>query len=239
MLKECDILTCSTTNLQTQLNIIYPSKIIRVIENGISTYTPKIRRRNDSRKIRVGWTGAPWTRPHDLLEIRKLCMWMAEQRNIQIVHIGNIQGMTSFASTVGLKEDKVEKINYTNYKNFFRELDFDIGLAPLSISCFNEFKSAIKVVEYSSMGIPWIASARFEYRKLSTEWKLRKPRLCNRDDDWIRNISELMDANVRSKEGESMSILCKRYNLSELCSEKLEKFIKLRIITYYTDIHLR
>ena len=69
MLKECSVLTCSTENLKSQLSVIYPSKIVRVIENGMSTYIPRRRSVKHSEKIRVGWTGAPWTRPHDLLEI--------------------------------------------------------------------------------------------------------------------------------------------------------------------------
>lgn len=40
----------------------------------------------------------------------------------------------------------------------FAAIDFDIALAPLSDHPFNDFKSAIKVLEYAALGIPVIAS---------------------------------------------------------------------------------
>jgi glycosyltransferase involved in cell wall biosynthesis len=42
--------------------------------------------------------------------------------------------------------------------DFYRLLDFDIGLAPLRPSVFNRSKSAIKVMEYGALGIVPVAS---------------------------------------------------------------------------------
>ncbi|HJT02277.1 MAG TPA: glycosyltransferase [Pseudonocardiaceae bacterium] len=43
-------------------------------------------------------------------------------------------------------------------EDFYRTLDFDIGLAPLRPSVFNRSKSAIKVMEYQALGIVPVAS---------------------------------------------------------------------------------
>jgi glycosyltransferase involved in cell wall biosynthesis len=38
-----------------------------------------------------------------------------------------------------------------------------IGIAPLQDSTFNSAKSALKILEYSATGVPWVASPRAEY----------------------------------------------------------------------------
>jgi glycosyltransferase involved in cell wall biosynthesis len=42
---------------------------------------------------------------------------------------------------------------------YYRSIDFDIGLAPLADTRFNQSKSAIKALEYGALGTPVIASA--------------------------------------------------------------------------------
>lgn len=42
--------------------------------------------------------------------------------------------------------------------DYYQHLDFDIGLAPLAPTRFNESKSALKALEYGALGIPVVAS---------------------------------------------------------------------------------
>jgi len=44
-------------------------------------------------------------------------------------------------------------------EDYYRTLDFDIGLAPLRPHVFNRSKSYIKALEYAALGIPTVASA--------------------------------------------------------------------------------
>jgi glycosyltransferase involved in cell wall biosynthesis len=47
---------------------------------------------------------------------------------------------------------------------YYQNIDFDIGLAPLVSSIFNRSKSHIKALEYAALGIPVIASDEAPYR---------------------------------------------------------------------------
>lgn len=51
-----------------------------------------------------------------------------------------------------------------NMFDYYRKVDFDIGLAPLTDTGFNRSKSGIKAIEYMGLGIPVIASDVEPYR---------------------------------------------------------------------------
>jgi glycosyltransferase involved in cell wall biosynthesis len=57
--------------------------------------------------------------------------------------------------------------SYVNFAAWFRRTaNWDIGLAPLQENAFNASKSAIKVYEYASVGLPTIASAVAPYKQV-------------------------------------------------------------------------
>jgi glycosyltransferase involved in cell wall biosynthesis len=65
--------------------------------------------------------------------------------------------------TIGMRWDgSTEGTQHTKWSprvpDFYRSLDFDIGLAPLRPSVFNRSKSAVKVMEYGALGIVPVAS---------------------------------------------------------------------------------
>jgi glycosyltransferase involved in cell wall biosynthesis len=78
--------------------------------------------------------------------------------------------------------------------------DFDIGLAPLEDTRFNASKSDLKLVEYSMIGLPVIASKVTAYvdsiRPGETGFLAKNPK------DWLRHLKTLVEQpEVRSKMG--------------------------------------
>lgn len=51
-----------------------------------------------------------------------------------------------------------------NIWDYYRTVDFDVGIAPLTDTVFNRSKSAIKAMEYAALGIPVVASDTEPYR---------------------------------------------------------------------------
>ena len=75
-------------------------------------------------------------------------------------------------------------------KDYYKTLDFDIGLAPLLDNDFNRAKSGIKAIEYFSRGIPVIASDVEPYRSVVTHG--HNGFLVREDGhSWLRYLSEL------------------------------------------------
>lgn len=84
--------------------------------------------------------------------------------------------------------------------NYYRQVDFDIGLAPIVDSVFNRSKSPIKAIEYGALGIPVIASDFGPYRDYvidgETGFLVRDPH------QWGKRLYELSnDVAMREEMG--------------------------------------
>ena len=203
-LRKVSLITCSTYNLQIMLKTMFPMKTVLEIRN--SAPKNKVRTKKHKNVLRVGWTGAPWTRQYDLELIRPLTKWIINNTNGQFVHIGHHPDRPSFSKLLEIPNERMEEIRLMPYNQYIRSIDFDIGLAPLSKSNFNTCKSDLKILEYSSQGIPWICSDCDPYRDLCESWELEY-RLCKKSSDWIKNFQELMNEEERRKEGEFLEKL--------------------------------
>lgn len=89
---------------------------------------------------------------------------------------------------------------FQNIAEYYRAIDFDIGIAPLADTVFNRSKSFIKALEYAALGIPVIASDREPYRPFVidgvTGWLVRS------DHEWGKRLYELVnDAAMREEMG--------------------------------------
>jgi glycosyltransferase involved in cell wall biosynthesis len=84
--------------------------------------------------------------------------------------------------------------------DYWRMVDFDIGLAPLRDHPFNWCKSSLKALEYGAMGIPVVASAVGPYldyvRHGETGFLVRE------DHEWGEYLDQLIeDADLRAELG--------------------------------------
>lgn len=107
---------------------------------------------------------------------------------------------------VGTDYTKVLKIpgRHTDWANnmwdYYRNIDFDIGLAPLVESTFNRSKSWIKALEYAALGIPVIASDREPYRPFVLDGVTGY--LVRHEHEWQKRLYELVnDGDMREEMG--------------------------------------
>lgn len=74
----------------------------------------------------------------------------------------------------------------------------DVGIVPLDNTAFNASKSRLKGIEMMSVGVPWVASPRAEYRKLAKDSGCGF--LAEGPKDWYTKVKALMDDEVLRKE---------------------------------------
>lgn len=103
--------------------------------------------------------------------------------------------------TGGLLGRRCELIPPTDLMTFWRSLNFDIGIAPLVDTLFNQGKCHTKLIEYGARRIPAIASAIGQY----TEWIDHGVNgfLVHQPGDWIEHLMELTDPELRSSMGQA------------------------------------
>jgi len=94
------------------------------------------------------------------------------------------------------------------YPAYLAEQGWDIGIAPLIDSPFNECKSHIKFMEYSMYKIPVVASRVYPYYKdilgVPTIEHEETGLLCDTQEDWVNNLSKLIESEeLRKKLGEN------------------------------------
>ncbi|MCW6003849.1 glycosyltransferase [Micromonospora sp. CPCC 205371] len=65
-----------------------------------------------------------------------------------------------------------------------------VGIAPLADTKFNISKSFLKIVEYSGLGVPWVASPRAEYKRFHTLGPAGM--LADSPRQWVARLRELV-----------------------------------------------
>lgn len=82
-------------------------------------------------------------------------------------------------------------VDFEFYPSQLAYMNFDIGLAPVTDTKFNQAKSNLKWLEYSSLGVPTVASAVFPYAQ-SIEQGVTGL-ICRTDEDWYQALTALLD----------------------------------------------
>jgi len=75
--------------------------------------------------------------------------------------------------------------------DYYRSIDFDIGIAPLADTVFNRSKSAIRAIEYGALGIPVVASNVEAYREIIVDGVTGY--LITHEHQWASRLRELVN----------------------------------------------
>jgi hypothetical protein len=88
-----------------------------------------------------------------------------------------------------------------------------VGIAPLADTRFNSAKSALKVIEMSAAGVPWVASPRAEYRKIHA---MGAGILADRPRVWYRELKRLREsAGLRQEMSEAGRAVAEQLRLRD------------------------
>lgn len=173
---------------------------ITILPNCIDTQNFTPWEHTDTEVPLVGWVGSTGHRSGDLEILRGILEPMARRGEIRLHHSGHMPGAPSYAEAIGADPELVSTLPMASPQDYPNLLRFDVGLVPLTDMPFNRAKSAIKGLEYSAAGIPFVASKLDAYEQLQQEHGVG--RLARKPTQWIRHLNELRDPEVRKREGE-------------------------------------
>ena len=182
---------------------------VRVIPNVIPDGVLDITRLRQP-KVVVGWAGGA-SHARDLAlvagSLRRVIDKHGKRAELHLMG-------TNYLETIGRPGRFSQWIPITASLDYFRAIDFDIALAPLSGTKFDSSKSAIKVLEAFGLGIPVLASDVEPYRGTVIDGV--NGYLCRKKSDWGRRLDELINDEVAREEmGRNARETARAHTMSE------------------------
>lgn len=137
----------------------------------------------------VGWAGALFSHPKDMLPLGPSIARLVRDHGVDFAVVGPGDGVVE---ALGLPHAPLATgpVNIQQWPFAIAE-NIGIGIVPLADTQFNAAKSFLKGLEYSALGIPWVASPVVEYKRLQRE--LGVGALARKPLDWFRSLKRLVD----------------------------------------------
>lgn len=172
-----------------------------------------------SKKVRVGWIGGG-NHEEDLRDLVDVIPEVLKRcKNVEFYFV---HGVPSYLKGIKGVKHNLTWVSIDEYPAHVASMGFDIGLAPLAFNKFNMAKSNLRWLEYSSLGIPTVATDIEPYAKSIEQGKTGY--VCTTKEDWISSICELVDdEKKRDMVGEgAMQEVFEKFNLDTVA----DKYIK-------------
>lgn len=194
--ESCKAATMVTTSTRRLQGVYAKHGRGRVLDN----YVPEAYLRLDKPETGAfGWGGTTASHPEDLQAAGNSVRRLAEE-GFEFRVVG---GPSAVRQALRLPSEP----HYTGnvgLESWARTIaqTIDVGMAPLAVSAFNSSKSRLKPIEMMSVGVPWVASPREEYRKLHRESGCGL--LANTAKEWHANLRQLLTDPILRKEQAEM-----------------------------------
>jgi glycosyltransferase involved in cell wall biosynthesis len=178
-----------------------------------------VRRKKEG--LTIGWGGSP-THHGDFEVVRSHLRRVLDRHSGTEFHaIG-----TDYARWMKIPLDKCRFTPWIpDVPEFFRTIDYHIGIAPLKNHMFNRSKSHIKALECAALGIPIVASNVDPYRNFLNHGVTGF--LVNGDHEWGTFLRDLInDEDMRIEMGSQAHKLASEWTI-ESCVEDWRKAYQL------------
>lgn len=186
-----DYVTCTTEPLAELLTQLNPN--VHIIPNYIPGWVLDWER--PRREIlTVGWGGSSshdmdWK--HNGPQIKR---WLDRNPKVDFRLIGGKKG-----ELIGLPNDRVMATGWIpTVEDYWRTVDYDIGVIPLRPHVFNQSKSNLKFLENSALGIPTVAADAGPYSSAIKHGETGF--LVKRDHEWAKYLHMLANDEAMRNE---------------------------------------
>ena len=219
MLAECDFVTVSTEPLKKEMERLgVPAFVVR---NAIQLERwPQLDPGEDGKF--VSWVGGIQWRAHDLQILRSVGLPQFLLDTDQGMYHGGdsqVPGVPKFWEQIGIDPEitpcaSAPLSNIAEYPNLWAPVG--VMLVPLERCRFNEAKSFLKSLEACATGVPYIVSAGFpEQQILIDEGSAGRVARNDKPRQWIDNLWELMDPDVRREEGKINRAVAEKHDIAD------------------------
>jgi hypothetical protein len=168
----------------------------------------------------IGWIGGIQWRANDMHILRQFLPEFLEDFGLPFYHGGDSQvpGVQKAWEQVGIDPKTVQcttapLCHISQYPQLFQPLN--VSLIPLEDVRFNHSKSALKALESSASGIPFIASDLPEQRWFVEHGGAGRLAKNHKPQTWVDNLVDLLDPEVRRLEGKQNRAHAELFDIRE------------------------
>lgn len=199
-----DLVTVSTEPLADRMRKLNPNVV--VLQNRIDEHMLEIQRTRRE-KLTIGWSGSNSHAEDIKVGAYGLRKTLDRNPDVEAHFIG-----ADYRPLIG------RPMRHTGWctktVDFYKLIDFDIGLAPMAPTVFAETKSHIRALEYAALGIPVIASDVAPYRDFVIDGVTGF--LVRRDHEWATRLRELVnDEALRTSMGQKAKEVAAEYTIQK------------------------
>lgn len=189
VIENADVITTSTPELADRLKKA-GRKNVEIIKNYHTNNIVSFKPFKQRETIKIGYFGT-FTHSDDLEMIHNVILRVKDilsDRDIEFEIVGISNNESEWYLTKQLPYYPMSASTFTKWLH--REVDWDIGIAPLTNTNFNKCKSELKYIEYTALGIPTVASNLNSYSEAITDGV--DGFLANTEDEWVNKLLQLI-----------------------------------------------
>jgi hypothetical protein len=181
-----DYVTCTTESLAEILRIFNPN--VHIIPNYIPRWVTEWERPHTD-ELTIGWGGSG-THGMDWDANGPDIARYLKRSGMRFRLIGG--GLDQARDQLRLPVDQVTATGWVqNVPDYWKTIDYDIGVIPLKPHLFNKSKSHLKYLENSALGIPTIAADAGPYSNVIKHGETGF--LVKRDHEWAKYLRMLVE----------------------------------------------
>jgi len=190
-----DIVTVSTEPLAGVMRERAGHRDIRVLPNCVPGALLTMERRRNRRKMVAGWAGGMSHAADVAMIAEPVREFLARTKRAELHLYG-----TDYRKTFGCPARFTDWVPVDASLAYYRGLDFDVALCPLTGTVFDAAKSSVKALEAAALGIPAIASDCEAYRDFVIDGE--SGFLCKTPEQFGERLAELAaDPELREAMG--------------------------------------
>jgi len=227
-LKHVDNLISSTPVLLKEMQR-YNNTAGFVIPNCLDEQLLKYTTSNTHKKssdgiVKIVYGSGTSTHDEDFMEVADaLIKTLKKYPNVRFY----IHGILNLPSSFEAVDSQVVKIPFIEIGEYYDQLSsYDINIAPLEKTIFNDAKSNIKYLEASIFKTPTIASKVAEFQKIIDNGK--NGFLAQNKEEWYKALEELInDSELRVKMGENAyESVMKEYTIQNIAQNFMKPILE-------------
>lgn len=210
MIRESHVVTVTTPVLADRLLPLNSN--VHVVPNRVPSWLTEWNRPQAS-ELTVGWAGGE-SHEWDWADVAPyLGRFLTRQPDVSFNAIGYWDWGNAAVDLSSWPSARVRRSGwFSNVEEYYKSIDFDIGVIPLAAEEFNRSKSAIKALEYAALGVPAVASAYGPYPDFVRDGETGY--LVKHGQDWQRFLSRLVrDPELRVEMGEAARRLAREHTI--------------------------